>query len=79
MTPLASSRQAAVPAPDVGQQLRAVQAGLEHERGRPQSDGGVQVADSDAYERWLTTRLLGDPAIARVDSRITMKMIKSLR
>ncbi len=39
----------------------------------------VQVADSDAYERWLTTRLLGDPAIARVDSRITMKMIKSLR
>lgn len=39
----------------------------------------VRVADSDAYERWLTTRLLGDPAIARVDSRITMKMIKSLR
>lgn len=37
----------------------------------------VRTADADAYERWLTTRLLGDPAIARVDSRITMKMIKS--
>ncbi len=36
----------------------------------------VQVADGPAYERWLTTRLLGDPAIARVDSRITMKLIK---
>jgi DNA-binding Lrp family transcriptional regulator len=39
----------------------------------------VRTADADAYERWLTTRLLGDPAIARVDSRITMKLIKSLR
>ena len=36
----------------------------------------VQVANTDAYERWLTTRLMGDPAIARVDSRITMKVIK---
>jgi len=39
----------------------------------------VRTADADAYERWLTTRLLGDPAIARVDSRITMKLIKSFR
>jgi DNA-binding Lrp family transcriptional regulator len=39
----------------------------------------VRTADAAAYERWLTTRLLGDPAIARVDSRITMKLIKSLR
>ena len=39
----------------------------------------VRTADADAYERWLTTRLLGDPAISRVDSRITMKLIKSLR
>jgi hypothetical protein len=39
----------------------------------------VQVADSDAYERWLTTKLLGDPAIARVDSRITMKVVKQQR
>ena len=31
------------------------------------------------YERWLTTQLLGDPAIARVDSRITMKLIKRER
>ena len=28
----------------------------------------VQVADLPAYERWLTTQLMGDPAIARVDS-----------
>lgn len=38
----------------------------------------VRTADADAFERWLTTRLLGDPAVARVDSRITMKLIKSL-
>ena len=37
----------------------------------------VQVANAEIYERWLTTRLMGDPAIARVDSRITMKLIKS--
>lgn len=36
----------------------------------------VQVANAQIYERWLTTRLMGDPAIARVDSRITMKLIK---
>jgi DNA-binding Lrp family transcriptional regulator len=36
----------------------------------------VQVANTETYERWLTTRLMGDPAIARVDSRITMKVIK---
>lgn len=37
----------------------------------------VRTTDLDAYERWLTTKLLGDPAIARVDSRLTMKSIKS--
>lgn len=37
----------------------------------------VQVADATAYEQWLTTQLLGDPAIARVDSRITMKVIEA--
>jgi DNA-binding Lrp family transcriptional regulator len=36
----------------------------------------VQVANAEIYERWLTTRLMGHPAIARVDSRITMKLIK---
>lgn len=36
----------------------------------------VQVADIDGYERWLTTQLLGDPAIMRADSRITMKLVK---
>lgn len=39
----------------------------------------VQVPDSATYERWLTTQLMGDPAIARVDSRITMKLIKTRR
>ena len=36
----------------------------------------VQVRDTPTYERWLTTQIMGDPAIARVDSRITMKRIK---
>ena len=39
----------------------------------------VQVADAESYEHWLITQLLGDPAIARVDSRITMKVLKSRR
>ncbi|SNT15974.1 Lrp/AsnC family transcriptional regulator [Rhodococcoides kyotonense] len=37
----------------------------------------VRVADLAAYEQWLTTQLMGDPAISRVDSRITMKIIKT--
>lgn len=37
----------------------------------------VRVADLAAFEKWLTTQLMGDPAIARVDSRITMKIIKT--
>ena len=36
----------------------------------------VRVADATEYERWLTTRLMSDPAIARVDSRVTMKKLK---
>jgi hypothetical protein len=36
-----------------------------------------RVADTHAYEKQVTTHLLGDPAIARVDSRITMKVVKS--
>ena len=36
----------------------------------------VRVADATEYERWLTTRLLSDPAIARVNSRVTMKKLK---
>ena len=39
----------------------------------------VQTHDLAAYEKWLTTRLLGDPAIARVDSRLTMKLLKDRR
>ncbi|MET0200049.1 Lrp/AsnC family transcriptional regulator [Rhodococcus sp. RS1C4] len=37
----------------------------------------VRVADLAAFEKWLTTQLMGDPAIARVDSRITMKILKT--
>ncbi|WP_442972735.1 Lrp/AsnC family transcriptional regulator [Rhodococcus sp. G-MC3] len=37
----------------------------------------VRVADLAAFEKWLTTQLMGDPAIARVDSRITMKVLKT--
>jgi DNA-binding Lrp family transcriptional regulator len=36
----------------------------------------TQTADIASYERWLTTQLMGDPAVARVDSRITMKLLK---
>jgi DNA-binding Lrp family transcriptional regulator len=36
----------------------------------------VRVADLEAYEAWLITKFLGDPAIARADSRITMKLVK---
>lgn len=36
----------------------------------------VRTTDLDTYERWVTTNLLGDPAIARIDSRLTMKLIK---
>jgi DNA-binding Lrp family transcriptional regulator len=37
----------------------------------------VQVPDAVAYEHWLTSQLLVDPAISRVDSRITMKVLKA--
>lgn len=37
----------------------------------------VRTANLDTYEQWLTTRLMGDPAIARVDSRLTMKILKA--
>lgn len=37
----------------------------------------VRVTDLAAFEKWLTLQLMGDPAIARVDSRITMKILKS--
>lgn len=39
----------------------------------------VQTADLAAYEQWLSVKLIGDPAIARVDSRLTMKLLKSRR
>ena len=37
----------------------------------------VQVADLAAYGRWLPLQLMGDPAIARVGSRLTMKLVKT--
>ncbi len=38
----------------------------------------VRVAGLEEYEQWAMNRLLGDPAISRADSRITMKVLKSL-
>lgn len=37
----------------------------------------VRVTDIDHYERWLTTDIMGDVAIARMDSRLTMKLLKN--
>ncbi|TIC88855.1 Lrp/AsnC family transcriptional regulator [Nocardioides sp. GY 10113] len=37
----------------------------------------ARTADFASYEKWLTSKILGDPAIARVDSRLTMKIVKS--
>ena len=37
----------------------------------------VRVADAEEYERWLSTQLFSDPAVARVDSRVTMKVLKA--
>jgi DNA-binding Lrp family transcriptional regulator len=37
----------------------------------------VAVADQVAYETFLTTKLIGLPAIQRIVSRLTMKMIKA--
>jgi DNA-binding Lrp family transcriptional regulator len=36
----------------------------------------VRVADIEHYERWLTSDIMGDVAIARMDSRLTMKLLK---
>lgn len=38
----------------------------------------VRVRDAAAYEQWLTQTLLGNQGVVRVDSRITMKVIKAL-
>ncbi|MEQ6900013.1 Lrp/AsnC family transcriptional regulator [Nocardioides sp. YIM 152588] len=45
--------------------------------GLPDYQLRVRTADFASYERWLTGKLLGDPAIARVDSRLTMKIVKT--
>ncbi|MCP3426104.1 Lrp/AsnC family transcriptional regulator [Rothia sp. AR01] len=39
----------------------------------------VQVRDAAAYEEWVMQRLFSDSAVARVDSRMTMKNLKSMR
>jgi DNA-binding Lrp family transcriptional regulator len=36
----------------------------------------VRVRDVTHYEEWLTSSIMGDAAIARMDSRLTMKLIK---
>jgi DNA-binding Lrp family transcriptional regulator len=45
--------------------------------GRPDYFITVAVADQAAYERFLTSKLIGLPAITRVDSHLTMKRIKT--
>ncbi len=35
----------------------------------------VRVTDIEHYERWLTSDVMGDVAIARMDSRLTMKLL----
>jgi DNA-binding Lrp family transcriptional regulator len=37
----------------------------------------VRVSDVTHYEHWLAANIMGDTAIARMDSRLTMKLIKS--
>ncbi|UUN27924.1 Lrp/AsnC family transcriptional regulator [Streptomyces sp. FIT100] len=44
--------------------------------GRPDYFIRVAVADHAAYETFLTTKLMGLPAVIRVDSHLTMKKIK---
>jgi hypothetical protein len=34
------------------------------------------VENIEHYERWLTSDIMGDAAIARMDSRLTMKVLK---
>jgi DNA-binding Lrp family transcriptional regulator len=36
----------------------------------------VRVENIEHYERWLTSDIMGDAAIARMDSRLTMKVLK---
>lgn len=45
--------------------------------GQPDYIIRVAVPDHDAFERFLTTRLLDLPAISRVNSHFTMKTVKS--
>ncbi|MET7762201.1 Lrp/AsnC family transcriptional regulator [Streptomyces sp. NPDC005393] len=45
--------------------------------GRPDYFIRIAVADHAAYEEFLTRKLIGLPAITRVDSHLTMKRIKT--
>ncbi|GGH60015.1 Lrp/AsnC family transcriptional regulator [Rothia aerolata] len=44
--------------------------------GQPDYTMRVRVKDSAAYEEWVSKYLVPHPDIARIDSRITMKVIK---
>jgi DNA-binding Lrp family transcriptional regulator len=37
----------------------------------------ARVADAAAYEGWLTSKIMSDPSVTRVDSRLPMKTIKT--
>ncbi|MCG6497436.1 Lrp/AsnC family transcriptional regulator [Kitasatospora sp. A2-31] len=45
--------------------------------GRPDYFVSVAVEDHAAYESFLTARLMALPAVTRVDSHLTMKIIKN--
>lgn len=44
--------------------------------GRPDYYIRVAVPDHEAYERFLITKVMGHPAVSRVDSHLTMKHLK---
>ena len=46
-------------------------------RVRRLEEDGVITGYTAHYERWLTTDIMGDVAIARMDSRLTMKLLKN--
>lgn len=39
----------------------------------------VRAAGFEDYEKWVSTKLMVDPVIARIDSRLTMKTLKAMR
>lgn len=62
------------------QRIAAMDEVIEFRRmyGQPDYVLRVRVADTEAYEEWLMTKLYAERTVSGVDSRITMKIIKRL-